>query len=46
MELDDLDQPRRIGGLPLVIGRGQMVLRNGKYRQNKEKCGGDESRHR
>ena len=30
VKLDDLRQPRGIGGLPVVIGRGQAVLGKGK----------------
>jgi hypothetical protein len=45
VKLHDLGQPHGIGGLPVVIGRGQVVLCNGKCRQSQEKGGGDELRH-
>ena len=41
VKLDDLGQPRGIGGLPVVIGRGQVVFCNGKCRQDQEKDGGN-----
>jgi hypothetical protein len=45
VKLDNLRQPRGIRGLPVVIGRGQVILGNGKCRKGQEKGGGDELRH-
>ena len=45
VKLDDLRQPRGIGGLPVVIGRGQAVFCGDECWQDKEEGGGDELRH-
>ncbi len=45
VKLDDLRQPRGIGGLPVVIRRGKSVLSEGKAGEGQEKDDEDKSYH-